>query len=325
MIKAAKKSTSDLCSFPFDIFAVAQIQSAWNQNQRAGVNIFSGNLEEKNKGKTSSYKKFQVTVWCYGGDIDQTKRFENKVLNEVAAKSQKEEHRQLKWSRSQPNFACRRERNKTCDECEIKQHRDAIFFFGDHFFDDDILQREKESSANRNTVKNIEMKFIVRRPSCDNRQSNESNQCCDPTEFCYIFGKKNFGKYKRKQWDSPENDNDLGQRKYNHRVDVEKETCRAKNSSNSIHEKLIRFESGFSLSDYERKQCNQTEKKSEESHLKCTESLSHEFRNNIVGATDKHLTEKESDSLPISIQDHKFSEIKSRLFITFMVNNENIF
>ncbi len=325
MIKSAKKSLSCFCFFPFDIFAVAQIQSTWNQNQRTGINIFSGNFKEENKGKTRGYKKFQVSVRRYSGDINQTKRSENKVLNEVAAESQKEEHQQLKWSRSQPNFTCRRERNKACDEREIKQHRDAIFFYGDHFFDDDILQRKKESSANRNTVKNIEMKFIVGRPSCDNHQSDESNQCCNPTEFCYIFGKKNFGKYQRKQWNSPENDNDLGQRKYNHRIDVEKETCRAKNSSNDIHKKLIRFESGLSLRDYERNQCNQTEKESEESHLKCTESLPHEFRNNIVGATDKHLTEKESDSLPISIQDHKFSEIKSRLFITFMVNNENIF
>lgn len=312
--------------FPFlEVFTVPQIESTRDQNQSACVNVFSGNFEKENESKDCGDQQFQVTIRRDGGNIHQTESLENKVLHKVSAKSQKEQHREFERSRSHPNFACGRERNHACDECEIEQHRDAIFFRGHHFFDEDILQCEKERCTDRNAVKDVEMEFIVGCPTRNNRQSDKSDQGCDPTEFCYIFGEKNFGKYERKQWDRPENDNDLGQRQFNHCVNVEKETHRAENSSNDVQEKLVCFKCGSSLRDYERKKCNETEKKSEKSHLESAQSLPHEFRNNIVGAADEHLTEKERDSPPISVQDHKFSETESRLLITFMVENENIF
>ncbi len=310
---------------PFEIFAISQIESARNQNQSTRVDIFSRNFEEKNKSKNRADQQFQISIRSNSGYINQTECFENKVLNEVSASPQKEEHRQLEWSRSHPNPICRWEGNDTCDERKIEQHRNAIFFFGDHFFDENILQREKESRSNRNAIENVEMEIVVGCPTGNNRQSNESYQCRNPSKFCYILAEKNFGKHERKQRNSPENNNDFGQRQFNDSIDVEKKTHRAEHSTNDVQEKLICFKRRFSTSDHERKQCNQSEKKPKKSHLESVQSLSHEFRNNIVGAADKHLAEKKCNPLPISIQGHKFSEIKSESFITFMVENENIF
>ncbi len=319
------KSNSSLGFLPFSVFAVSQIESTRNQNQCARVNIFSGNFEEKNECKTSRHEQFQIAIRRDGRDVDQTKCFKNKVLNKVAAKSQKEQHCEFERSRSQPNFASCGERNKACNKREIKQHRDAAFFRGDHFFDQNILQCEKESGANRDAVKDVEMKFIIGCPSCDNRQSYESDQGCDPSKFGYVFSEKNFGEYEREQRNRPKNDNDLGQRQFDHSIDIEKETYRAENSSDDIQKKLVGFDRGFSLVDYKRKQSNQTEKKSEKSHLKSAQSLPYEFRNYVISAADKHMAEKKHDPLPISIQTHKFSETESGSFITFMVGNENIF
>lgn len=312
--------------FPFfSIFAVSQVEGTRNQDQSSSVNIFSGNFEEKNKSKTSSYQQFQITIWRNGGDINQTKRFKDKVLNEVATEPQKEQHCQFKWGRSDPNLACGWKRNETCYERKIEQHRDSTFFCSDHFLDQNILQREKESSANRDAVKDVELKFIIGCPSCNNCQSDESGQSCDPSKFCYVFAEKNFRENKRKQRNSPENDNDFSQRQRDYSVNVEKKTYRAENSSDDIQEELIGFERRFSLRDHEGKQGDQTEKESEKSHLKGAKPLSHELRNYVVSTANKHLAEKEHDSLPISIQNHKLSETESELFITFMVKNENIF
>jgi len=320
-------TNSDFCfrSFSSAVFAVSQIKSTRNQNQRTCVDVFSGNFEEKNEGETSTYQQFQITIRRNGGNIHQAESFENKILNKVSANPQKEQHRQLKRSRSEPNFTGSRERNQAGDKREIKQHRDAIFFRGDHFFYQNILQRKKKSRADRNAIKNVEMEFIIGRPSRDNCQSDESDQCCDPSKFGYVFTEKNFRKHERKQRNRPKNGNDFSQWQFDDGVNVEEETYRTENSTDDIQEKLICFERRSAMSDYERKQGNKTEKKSEKSHLESTESLPHEFRNNIVGAADKHLAEKKHNPLPILIQDHKFSEIKSKLLITFMVNNENIF
>ena len=319
------KSNCTLGFLPFSIFAVSQIKGARNQNQSSGVNIFSRNFEEKNKSETSSHQQFQITIRRNGGDIDQTKRFKNKVLNEVAAEPQKEQHSQFKRGRSEPILVCGRKRNETCYERKIEQHRDSIFFRSDHFFDQNVLQCEKKSSSDWNAVKNVELEFIVGCPSCNNCQSDESDQGCDPSKFCYVFAEKNFRENKRKQRNRPENDNDFSQRQRDYSVNVEKKTYRAENSPDDIQEELIGFECRFSPRDHEGKQGDQTEKESEKSHLKSAKPLSHKLRNNIVGATNKHLAEKKHNALPISVQDHKFSETESGLFITFMVRNENIF
>ena len=312
--------------FPLlEILAVSQIERTWNQNQGTCINILSGNFEEKNESKNCADQQFQISIRRNSGDVHQAKSFENEVLHEVTAKSQKEEHHQFERSRCQPNFACRRKRDKTCDKCKVEKHCNAIFFCSNHFLDENILQREKESCSDRNAIKDVELKIIIGCPSCNNRQSDESDQSCDPSKFCYIFAEKNFRQHQRKQRDRPENNNDLGQRQVNYGVDVEKETYCAKDSANNVQEKLVRFKRRSSLSNHERKQGNQSEKKSEKSYFESVQSLSHKFRNNIVGATDKHLAEKKRNSSPISIQGHKFSEIKSRLLITFMVRNENIF
>jgi hypothetical protein len=319
------KSNFSLEFLPFSIFAVSQIKGTRNQNQSSGVNIFSRNFEEKNKSKTSSYQQFQITIWRNSGDIDQTKCFKNKVLNEVAAEPQKEQHCQFKWSWSEPSLACSRKRNETCYERKIEQHRDATFFRSDHFFDQNILQREKESSANRDAVKDVELKFIIGCPSRNNCQSDESDQGCDPSKFCYVFVEKNFRENKRKQRNRPENDNDFSQWQRDYGVNVEKKTYRTENSSDDIQEELIGFECRFSLRDHEGKQGDQTEKESEKSYFKSAKPLSHKLRNYVVSTANKHLAEKEHDSMPISVQNHKLSEIESGLFITFMVRNENIF
>ena len=146
--------------FPFEIFAISQIEGARNQNQSTGVDIFSGNFKEKNKSKNCADQQFQISIWSNSRHIDQADCFKNKVLNEISASSQKEEHGQFKWSWSHPDFTCRRERDDTCNERKIKQHRNAIFFFGDHFFDENVLQCEKESRADRNAIKNVEMNPI---------------------------------------------------------------------------------------------------------------------------------------------------------------------
>ena len=312
--------------FPFfEIFAIPQIKSARDQNQGARVDIFSGNFEEKYEGENCADQQFQVTIRRNGRDIHQAESLENKVLHKVSSKSQKEQHCQFKRSRSHPNFVCGGERNHACNECEIEQHSDAAFFRGNHFFDENILQCEKERCSDWNAIKDVELEFIIGCPTRDNCQSDEANQSCDPPKFRYIFGEKNFGEHKRKKRDCPKNDNDLGQRQFNHGVNIEKKTYRAENSSNDIQKKLICLERRFSASDYKRKQGDQSEKKSEKSYLESAQPLPHEFRNNIVGAADKHLAEKEHDSQPISVQGHKFSEVKIWSFITFMVENENIF
>ena len=324
-MKATNFLTSISHFFPFEIFTVSQIERARDQNQSTGVDIFSGNFEEKNKSENGADQQFQISIRSNGGDINQAKRFENKILNEVSTSPQKEEHCQFERSRSHPNFESCRKRNKAGNESEIEQHGDSIFFCRDHFFDENILQREKERCANRNAIKNVEMKIIIGRPTSDKRQSDESDQSCGPAKFRYIFAEKNLGQNQRKQRNRPENNDDFSQRQFDHSVDVEKETYCAKNSANDIQKELICSKRRLSAGNYERKQRDQSEKKSEKSYFEGAQSLAHKFRNDIVCAADEHLAEKKHDPLPVSIQDHKFSEIKSRLFITFVVRNENIF
>ncbi len=311
--------------FPLEIFAIPQIECARYQNQSACINIFSGNFKEKNKSKNGANQQLQISIRSNGGNIHQTKRFENKVLDKVSTSSQKEKHRQLKRSRSHPNFKGCWKRNKAGNKSKIEQHRNSIFFCGDHLFDENILQREKESRANRNAIKNIKMEIIVRCPTCDNRQSNKSNRCCDPSKSCDVFAKKNFGQNQRKQRNSPKNNDDFSQRQFDDGVDIEKKTYRTENPANDIQKDLICFESRFSMGNHKRKQCNQSEEKAKKSNFESIQSLAHKFRDNIVCAADKHLAEKKRNPPPISIQGHKFSEIKSRSFIAFMVGNENIF
>ena len=313
------RQNSILRFFPFEIFAISQIECARDQNQSTSVNIFSRNFKEENKSKNCADQQFQISIRRNGGNIYQAKSFENKILNKVTAESQKEKHHQLKWGRGYPNLACTWKRNNTCDECEIEQHRDATFFCSYHLFYKNILQCEEESGANRNAIKKVEMKIIVSCPTCDKRQSNESNQRYDPPKFRYVFSKKNFGKHQRKQWNRPENYDDLSQRQFNYGINVEEETYGAKDSAYNVQKKLIGFKRGFAVSNYERQQGDQSEKKSKKSHLKSVEPLPHKFRDNVVSAADEHLAEKKRDSLPISIQGHKFSETRSRPLITFMV------
>ncbi len=296
--------------FPFKIFAVSQIKCARYQNQRADINILSRNFEEKHKCEKGTYQQFQIAIRGNCGNIHQTERFKYEILNKVAACSQKKEHYQLKWSRSYPNFTGGRERNNTRNKCEVKQHCDATFLRFNHGLYKDVLQSEKESGADRNEIKNIKFKIVIGSPSRDNCQSDKSDQSRDPSKPCYIFMKKNFGQNQRKQRNRPKNNYDLGQRQFNNCKNVKEETHRTQNSADDIQEKLIRFKCRFPLSDHERQKSHQPEKKSEKSHFKSIQSFTHEFRNNVIGAADKHLTEKKRDSQPISIQNHEFSDKK---------------
>lgn len=311
--------------FPFKIFTVSQVECAWNQNQRASVDIFSGNFKEKYKCKKSTDKQFQITIRSNRRNVYQTKSLKNKILNKVTAKSQKEQHSQLKWSWSQPNLTGCRKRNNTCDKSKIKQHSDAIFFCSHHLLYKDILQSEKKRCADRNTIQRIKSEIIVRIPCRNNRQSNETDQRYNPTKTCNIFPEKNSGQYQRKQWNCPKDDNNFSQRQFDNGVNIKKKTQGSENSSDNIQKQLICFKCRFVMSNNKGKQSNQSEKKSEKSYLESIQPLSHKFRNNIIRTADKHLTEKKQDSLPISIRGHKFSDAKSKLFITFMVKNENIF
>lgn len=292
------------------IFAISQIKCAWYQNQRAGINILSRNFEEKYKGKKGSYQQFQIAIRSDRGNIHQTKGFKYEILDKVAARSQKKEHRKLKWSRGRPNFACGRERNNARDKREVKQHCDTTLLRFNHCLYENILQSKKKSRADRNEVKYVKVKIVVGSPSRDNRQSDESDQGRNPSKPSYIFTEDNSGQNQRKQRNRPKNNHDLSQRQLNNGKNVKEETYRAQNSTNDVQEELIRFKRRFALSDYERQQGNQSEKKSEKSYFKGIQSLPHEFRNNIVGATNKHLTEKKRNSLPIPTQSHELSDKK---------------
>ncbi len=307
------------------IFAISQIKRAWYQNQSANVNIFSGNFKEKHKGKKCAYQQFQITIWCDSGNINQAKSLKNKILNEVSAQPQKKQHHQLKLCRKYPNMISGRKRHNTCYKSKIKQHRNAIFLCFNHLFYEDILQSKKKGCSDRNTIENIKMKFVVGIPCSNNRQSDEADQSCNPSKTCYIFSQKNFGQNQRKQRNCPKDNYNFSQRQLNNSVDVEEKTYSTENSTNNIQKNLVCFECGFAMSNYKRQQSNQAKKEPEEGYFKSVQPLSHEFRNNIIGTTDKHLTEKKRDSLPIFTQGHKLSDEKSRLFITFMVKNENIF
>ena len=293
------------------IFAVSQIECTRDQNQRAYVYIFPGNFEEKYKGEKCTHQQFQIAIRSDRGNIHQTKCFKYEILNKVAARSQKKEHYQLKRSRGRPNFAGSRERNNTCNKREVKQHRDTTFFCFDHRLYKDILQSEKESSADRNEIKNVKMEIVVGSPSCNNRQADESDQSHDPSKSCYIFMEENFRQNQRKQRNRPEDNHDLGQRQFDNCKNIKEKTYGTQNSANDIQKKLICFKRRFAFSDHERQQRDQSEKKSEKSHFKSVQSLPHEFRNYIVGAADKHLTEKKRDSLPIPIQSHELSDEKA--------------
>jgi len=307
------------------IFAVSQIECARNQNQGANIYVFSGNFEKKYKGQKRTYQQFQIAIRGNCGNIHQAERFKYKILDKVAARTQKKEHCKLERSRHRPNFTGGWKRNNTRNECEVKQHRDATFFRLNHRLYKDILQSEKKSCTDRNKVKNIKVEIIIRSPGRNNSQSNKSDKSRNPSKFGYIFMEKNLGQNQRKQWYRPKNNHDLSQGQLDNSKNIQEKTYSTENSTNDIQEKLICFKRRFALSDYERQKGNQSEKKSEKSHLKSVQPLSHEFRNNIVGTANEHLTEKKRDSLPISIQSHKLSAEKSKLFITFMVKNENIF
>lgn len=296
--------------FLFKIFAVSQIKCARDQNQRASINIFPRNFEEKYKCEKGTYQQFQIAIRGDRGNIHQTECFKYEILNKVAPHSQKKEHYQLKWSRSRPNFTGGRKRNNTRNKCKVKQHCNTTFLCLNHRLYKDVLQSEKEGGADRNEVKDIKFKIVVGGPSRDNCQSDESDQSRDPSKSRYIFTEKNFGQNQRKQRNRPKNNHNLGQRQFNNRKNVKEETHRAQNSTNDIQEKLIRFKRRPALGDHERQKSHQPEKKSEKSHFKSIQSFTHEFRNNIIGAADEYLTEKKRDSLPISIQGHELSDKK---------------
>ncbi len=312
-------------SFLSTIFTVSQIKCTRYQNQSTDVHIFPWNLEKKYESKKCAYQQFQISIRSNRGNIHQTKCFENKVLNEVTAEPQKKQYRQFEQSRSQPNFAGGRKSYDTCNKSKIKQHRNATLLRFNHLFYENILQSKKKSSANRNAIQDIKPKFIVRIQGCYDGQSDEADQSRNPSKTRDVFSEKNFRQNQRKQRNCPKNSYDFRQWQFNNGVNVKKKTYCSKNSAHDIQKKLICFKCRFALSNYKGQQGNQSEKKPEKSHLKCTQPLSHKFRNNIVDAADKHLTEKKHNSLPIFIQNHKISDEKSRLFITFMVKNENIF
>lgn len=319
------KLNSDRRPFFPTIFVIFQIQCARYQNQRAGVNILPRNFKKKYKGEAGGDQQLQIAIRSNRGNIYQTKCFENKILNEVTAEPQKEQHRKLERSRSQPNFAGSRKSYDTCNESKIKQHRNTSFFSFNHLLYKNILQSEKKCRPDRDAIKGIKSKFIVGTQGCNNGQSDEADQSRNPSKTRDIFFEKNFGQNQRKQRNCPKNSYDFRQRQFDNGVNVKKKTHRSENSAYDIQKKLVCFKCRLAPSNYKGQQGDQSEKKSEKSHLECTQPLPHEFRNNVVGTADKHLTEKKSNPLPVSVQSHKLSDEKSDLFITFMVKNENIF
>lgn len=320
-----KQSDSEICLSLSKIFAVPQIKRTWYQNQSADINIFPGNFEEKYKCEKSTYQQFQIAIRSNSGNINKTEGLKYEILHEIAPYPQKKQHCQLKRGRSYPNLAGHRKRHNTRDKSEIKQHCNSPFFGLNHFFYENVLKGKKESCSDRNHVKDIELKYIIGIPSCNNSQSDKSDERDNPAKISNILPEKNFGQHQRKQRNRPKNNHNFGQRQLNDGINIEEKTHCPENSTNCVQKKLICFKCGFALGNHKRQQCNQSEEKSKKCHLKSVQPLTHKFRNNIIAATNKHLAEKESNPPPIPIQSHKLSADKSRLFITFMVKNENIF